>query len=174
VVDLGDFAVTAPPGDGWLVEVAPQGMAVTFTRQKTWFTGKVLGVTTITVLQNSVTGDAPLLGEEAEANRCRDQEEQIMVEQGVKTGKYRLSGVPTEVVTLDGRRYDLLRYKSATPRPGLDWVGESVLYVHYPAGFGERRVFYEFLIGDSKESGSLTTIDTSQIEPVVRSFRLKR
>jgi hypothetical protein len=174
VVDLGDFAVTAPPGDGWVVEVAAQGKVVTFTREKIWWTGKVLGATIITVAQNWETPDAPLLDEEAAANRFRDHEEQGMVERGVKAGQYRVSDVRREVVTLDGRRYYLLRYKTTIPREGLDWVAESVLYVHYPADFGERRVFYLFHIMDSKENYSFATIDTDRIQPVLRSFQPKR
>jgi hypothetical protein len=174
VIDLGDFAVTAPSGDDWVVQVDTQGKAVKFARQKTWWTGKVLGATTISVLQNKVSKDAPLLDEEAEANRYREQEEQVMVERGVKAGLYRLSDVRNEAVTLDGRRYYLLRYKTDIPMEGIDWIAESVLYVHYPADFGESRVFYVFQVSDSKENYSGKTIDTGQIEPVLRSFRLKR
>jgi hypothetical protein len=116
----------------------------------------------------------PLLDEEAEANRFRDTEEQGLVEQGVKAGLYRLSDVHRDVVTLDGRRYYLLRYRTVIPRSGFDLIGESVLYVHFPADFGERRILYVFHIGDFKENYSLVTIDTRQIEPVLRSFRLQR
>jgi hypothetical protein len=174
VVDLGDFAVTAPPGDGWVVEVTAQGKAVTFTREKTWWTGKVLGATFITVAQCLEHPDVPSLDEESAANRLRDEEEQGMVERGVKAGTYRLSDVRREVVTLDGRRYYLLRFKQTIFKPGMDWAAESVFYLHFPADFGERRVFYLFDISDSKESGSFATIDTSQIHPVLRSFQLKR
>jgi hypothetical protein len=158
-----------------VVELADQGKTVTFRRQKVWpLSGKVLGATEITVRQNWVTPDTPLLDEEAEANRFRGVEEQGMIEQGVKPGLYRLKDVQRDVVTLDGRRYYLLRYKTVIPRPGLDLIGESVLYVHFPADFGERRIFYVFHVADFKEEYSLVSIDTSQIEPVVRSFRLKR
>jgi len=180
VVDLGDFAVTAPPGDGWEVNVAAQGMGVTFTRPRLgvglFFRGRLPGATVITVLQNTFTGDAPLLSEEAEANRYRDHEEQGMVEQGVKAGLYRLSDVERDTVTLDGRRFYVLRYKQAIPQGFLrpDLVAESLLCVHYPADFQGRRVFYVFHISDSREGGSMATNDTSQIEPVLKSFRLKR
>ena len=175
-IELANYAVSPPPGTDWVVEVKQEAGAVTFERRKVWITGRVLGATTITVMQNEAVGEQPVVDEEAEANRFRDNEETIMRQEGVAKGLYELYDVERGITTLDGMKLYTLRYKQSVRQGAMQpsYVIEATLYVYFPPDFEEHRRFYVFHISDGKEKFSMATVDTRQIEPVIRSFRLRQ
>lgn len=173
VVDMGEWAVAAPPGDSWTVEKDPKG-SVTFMKKKVDFlTSRVKGLTNIAVIRNQVLGDAPLGDVEAEAEKLREHELSGMRDMGVALGLYELSDVRKEKVSVDGRTWYVLRYRQRHPQREPPMNVDAALHAWYPPGFAERRVFYLVHVSDWREDPTTAAIDPAQAEAVLRSLTVK-
>ncbi len=172
-VDMGMYSVGYPVGDDWSCKKDKFNKSVKFLRQKTWWTGKVLGETSIKINVNEIKFDSMILDEKKFADEFRKNELEDMRE-GVAKDQYDINDIINFDTTFSGKKYYCVSY---TKSSGNELIGgtniESILAVFVPPEFGSKRIFYTFLIEDSKELGSFAEMDARQIYPVLKTFIVK-
>src|SRR5271169_5728433 len=185
-IDLGDYMVDVPSSEDWQIQVDKERGIVIFAKEKgkgMRILGQVLGgppiirgITLIQIFRNAVK-DSPKcdLSEEEMADDYRNNEENVMLKEGVAKGEYNLEDVKKGVITIDGKRLYFMSYKAATAG---SWMGatkavEGTLYLYFPPDFKTNHIFYGFLISESYFRKYFMTVDLTQIYPVINSFQLK-
>lgn len=186
VIEMGSFTVNQPPGADWQTRVFKDEGVVTFIKEegKTMrvfgeiMAGKTIirGITLIQVNSYMAPPQKWNLNEEKMADDVRKQEENTMIEEGVRKGQYKLEDVKKDVATVGGRRLYLMSYK-ATIGSWLSLkenpkVVEAVIYFYFPQDFQKKRNFYSFLISTSYIRGNFVKVDLTQIYPVINSFQI--
>jgi hypothetical protein len=181
-IDMGNYRVSPPPGDGWQVDIERENgtSTVTFMKLKLWWTGRVLGSTLIRVFKDTVKPDSWHLSEEQVANNVRSTEEKIMIKEGVEKGIIELKDVEKETEIISGKKFYTMTYKTSMGsflggvlRQGTWRSSENKLYLYFPPNFNDEHIFYGFLIGEEYEKGALVEkVNLAQIYPVINSFEL--
>jgi hypothetical protein len=171
-IEFPSYSLGVPSGDDWGVELDQQAEVVEFGRSRPdpLRISGLICVSSIRVFKIPFSEGAPT-GEQAIADDYRANEERIMVTQGVKRGLYDLKDVKKGTETVGARkvysmRYGTKRYVDADPV-----FTESVLYLHFPPDFENRKAFYGFLATETFRKGrGLLSSDLSQLEALVASF----
>jgi hypothetical protein len=177
IIDMGNFSVIGPPGNGWFVNIQKDQRKVEFQKRNvSQSTGFINESTLIHVLQNWVADEKlKRLSEEEVADDFRMKEELGMLFRGVGMGKYELTDVKKETTIIDDKKLYLMSYRTSgvgKPVP-RKWISEAVLYLFFPADFKERHFFYCFLIQQVKAEGFFGAYDLTPIIPVINSLKIK-
>ncbi len=164
IIDMGIYTVKAPLGDGWKVEIAKERMRVTFMNKPGSFLGGRLPIIVIDVAQNRVMQKNWNLTEEETANDYRNGEEADMMMRGVLPGNYELHDVEKNTMTFEGKKLYTMSYKTM----GGKWFDpdkeqKATLFLYFPPDFGEKRIFYTFLISEVKAKGTIRETDSTLI-----------
>jgi len=173
-IDMGNYTVNAPLGEGWKVEVEKDKGAIKFSKQTKSFFGGGLPVTIIHVSRNWVLQEKWNLSEEEIANDYRTGEAANMMVQGGVFGDYILEDVKNDTMTLDEKNIYTMSYKTT----GGKWFGkskvqEATLYLYFPPDFKEKHAFYIFVMSEVHKRDKDKKTDFTQILPVIKSLRLK-
>lgn len=177
VKDVGDYTVSVPPGEEWVVTIDQNRGTLDAEKPKIWWTGRTLGNTLISVFQNKLLPEEKWsMSEEQVADDYRNTEEQIMRE-AAQRGEYNLEEVKRTFLQIGDKKLYSMSYKSATKGSwlitGPPKDVEAVLYLYFPQNYKVTHTFYGFLISESYERGALVMKDLDQIYPVINSFQLK-
>lgn len=179
-INMDSYTIASPPGGNWQIEIEKEKGMIAFEKIKKWFTGRVLGSTLIRVWTAVIKPEYWHFSEEEVANDFRNNEEEIMREEGVKKKLYELTDVQKSMETVDGKKLYAMHYKKTIELPGgalehgsaAHRAQEAVHYLYFPSDFEVRHIFYGFLISEDYERGSLVKVDLTQIYPVINSFRI--
>lgn len=174
IVDAGYFTVE-PPYGVWSCQVNKQMGFISFGKSKYSVLGAPVGSTLIRVFRNGVKEELWQLSEEEVADDFRKQEENTMVEEGVKKGQYKLEDVKKDITTIGGKKLYFMSYKTSTPFKviGGGTKINAVLYLHFPPEFKENHIFYGFLFSESHATGALVTFDVELVHSVINSLKIK-
>jgi hypothetical protein len=138
-----------------------------------WWTGVVLGETSVTVFENEIKNDTSALDEKQVSDVYRKNELEIIKEEGVAKGKFDLDNVTKFDTVFNSKRFYCMGYTSSWGSFFDSMTMESMLALYFPADFSTRHIFYTFLIDDSRKSDSFTENDAGQLYPVLKSFKVK-
>jgi len=178
IVDMGDFSVIGPPGEGWFVNMEKDQRTVEFIKRNVSRpAGAIDESIIIRVFRNLITDEKlKHLSEEKVADDFRANEEAGMLVMGVMRGKYDLADVKKGTTMIGDKKLYLMSYRTSGWSKGptrQKWINDSVLYLFFPADFEEKRFFYCFLIGHLFMQGSLEKGDPTPIIPVISSLKIK-
>jgi hypothetical protein len=174
-IDMGDYAVSVPPGDGWKVETDKDKLTVQFTKQTKSFLGGALPMTVIQVGQNRVLQEKWNLSEEDTADDFRNMEEVGMMMLGVMPGNYELHDVKKDTMRMEGKKLYTMSYKTMGGKWfGTDKIQEATLYVYFPQDFREKHKFYTFLMGEVHERHKIRESDPALVYAVINSLRMRQ
>ena len=141
VIDMGNYFVESPVGEGWQIQIDKSKGIVSFTKIKQSIISKMAGVidgsTLIRVFRNEIAPQGWHMSEEETADDFRNLEEKIMIEEGVKKGEYNLEDVKKGITTINGKKLYFLSYKTTagtffggiSPKGPLR-AAEAVLYLY--------------------------------------------
>jgi ankyrin repeat protein len=184
VIDMGSFTVNQPPGEDWGTRVFRDKGVVAFIKEEgkpmrvfgQIMTGrtKIRGITLIQVNSYIAPPQKWDLNEEKMADEVRKQEENTMIEKGVKKGQYKLEDVKKDMAIIGGKKLYFMSYKATIGKAFLSSdpkAVETVIYFYFPQDFEKRHNFYSFLISTSYIRGHFVKVDLTQIHPVINSFQ---
>jgi ankyrin repeat protein len=183
VIDMGSFTINQPPGEDWETRVFKDKGVVAFIKEEgkgmrafgQIMTGrtKIRGITLIQVNSYIAPPQKWNLNEEKMADEVRKQEENTMIEEGVKKGQYKLEDLKKDVTIIGGKKLYFMSYKATIGK--VFWeeskAVEAVIYFYFPKDFEKKHNFYSFLISTSYIRGHLVKVDLTQIYPVINSFQ---
>lgn len=175
-VETDGFAVAAPDGDDWETTVNADEGSVVFMKPVKWVTGARTGTVVIRVFENSVLEEKWHLSETEIADDYRRLELQVMNDEGVAKGHYRIleSEMGTEII--DGRTYYTLSY-SLTSNTSWFWGGgddsNATLYLFFPPDFKTTHRFFGFLAQRAYVHGALAKGSLDHVEDVMSSFVIR-
>jgi len=183
VVDTGTFKVRSPAGLGWTLRVDDKKGEVIFEKHRTSWNGRVIGITTIRIFTNNVLeGIRQQWAAQQIVNEYFDLEIDTMKREGVDKGRYNLSDVNRDSLTVGTKDLFRMTYKTwrelnvgdalrGLPTP---WASENALYLYFPPTWTTNHTFFMFLINEAYERGQLlTNVNLDQILPVIASFEQK-
>jgi len=170
-----DYFTVEPPYGVWACQVEKQMGFISFGKSKYSVLGAPVGSTLIRVFRNGVKQELWHLSEEEVADDFRNQEENTMIEEGVKKGQYKLEDVKKDITTIGGKKLYFMNYKTSTAFKiiGGGTIINAVLYLYFPLEFKENHIFYGFLFLESHATGALVTFDVELIYTVINSLKIK-
>jgi len=171
VVAARAYAVTAPVGDGWNVQVDRYNDVVTFTKgqQPT----NAADLERIIVGRREVGLAAAARNEIDLATAIECSEEANLKEEG-KIKSYMLGEVTKQIATIDGKTLYVMSYVITDRRLLTAVEVKYVAYTFLPSNWKESKRAYTFVIGQPQNIGD-TAIAThaSEIQSVISGFREK-
>lgn len=169
-VDMGTYSVSYPVGDDWTCRDDKFNRSIIFKRSKQWWTGRVLGETTINIYENTIKADTFTYSEKQFADEYRKNE--------LKNLKEKALNKPEDILIFDtllnGKKFYCLSYNSDDVTFLFGNVMESMMALHFPSEFNDKHTFYVFLINDTKEADAFTENERGQLYPVLKSSKLKK
>ncbi|MCX7771201.1 MAG: hypothetical protein N2202_09025 [Proteobacteria bacterium] len=178
MIDMGSYSVESLPNENWKVEIEKEKGIIRFIKEEK---EKIFGflpsrkkrLTFIQISKNLVM-DMNIwhLSEEKIADDYRNNEEQIMIEMGVKTGQIVLKDVKKGVTQIGDKKLYFMSYKAVSiKQPKI--VQEAVLYLYFPQDFKDTNTFYIFLINEGYPLDSPIKVDFTEYYPLLKSFKAK-
>jgi hypothetical protein len=168
------YSVRAPLEKGWKVETNREGQAIVFQRTRKFLLEKVQLLRLLVMRDSSQAEHWPLPPGDF-ADSLRAQELAIMQREGVANRQYELKDVRTAVDTIAGKELYSLRFQKVLYLPER-WREDGTFYLFFPADYGERHVFYSFLLSDfyKAPTGGHTGVKHAPevLDSVVASLRL--
>ncbi len=149
IVDAGTYSIIVPNAADWKINVDKASGLIDLSKSVIFWNGKVLGDVTIKIFQNNLTKQKFNLTEDQVADDYRDLEEQVMVEEGVKKGKYKLEQLNKTTTAMAGKKLYTMSYRTFTTTAG----GNAILYLYFPPDFGAKHRFFGFFIQESHMLG---------------------
>ena len=173
VIDIGDYSIIGPPGDGWFVNIQKSRRTVEFKKSN----GSKNESFMVRVFRNWITDEKlKRLSEKEVADDFREKEEVGMLMMGVMRGKYMLTDVKKDTTMIVDKKLYLMSYRTSGLSKGpthQKWIIDSVLYLFFPADFEESHFFYCFLMSHLFIEGTLEKGDLTPVIPVINSLKIK-
>jgi len=174
LVDMGSYKIRYPVGDDWSCKKDNYHKSVQFTREKVWWSGVVLGETSVIVFENEIKTDSNITDDKLFADEYMKTEIKVLKEENAGKSGFEVDDIARFDTLINSKKFYCMTYTT-------DWGSflepmtmESILALYYPPNFSTSHIFYTFLIDDSKKSGSFTENDAGQLYPVLKSFKIKK
>jgi hypothetical protein len=162
----------------WEASTKPENDTLVLKKLKIWpLNGEVQGVTTITVIKDSIAPQGWNLTESEHADNIRTIEEKIMREKGPVEGKYEIQEVIKGDFIRNVKKLYFMTWKATQGSGGhanfrRTFDAKCAMYLYFPEGYKNTHSLYRFLIIDSYIPLTMISINIEQIYPIIDAFEI--
>jgi hypothetical protein len=164
----------------WEASTKSENDTLVLKKLKIWpLNGEVQGITTMSVIRDSIAPQGWNLTETEHADNVRTIEEKIMREKGPVEGKYDIQELTKSDLLRNGKKLYVMTWTASQRSEGLadykrKFFGKGAMYLYFPEGYKDTHRFYRFVIVDSIIPPTIMSVNLEQIYPIIDGFAMKQ